>query len=234
MESVKFINQDLYPGEFALHQKYAKSEMLLNLVWTHSIIIAEITQSLLDSGKFDTNELPRDLVTQAALLFDIGVYICGGFEFLPGQPPSDKPYIQHTIAGAWILRKEGYTPPVVQVAYVHTGVGITSQDIVNYGLQLPMDEYMPRTEMQKLITYTSKFHSKAPKFKTVDMIIEALDRHGHEKVERFKELQEQFGLPEIEPIAQKYDEWQKWFQFELGQLKQQPSTAMLNTAGIAQ
>lgn len=230
---MKFINQDLYPGEFALHQKYAKSEMLLNLVWTHSNIVAEITQNLLDSGKFDTSELPRDLVTQAALLFDIGVYICGGFEFLPGQPPSDKPYIQHTIAGAWILRKEGYTPPVVQVAYVHTGVGITSQDILNYGLQLPVDEYMPRTEMQKLITYTSKFHSKAPKFKTVDMIITALERHGHEKVERFNELMQQYGLPDIGPIEQKYDEWQKWFLFELEQLKQQPSNTMLNTAGIA-
>lgn len=230
---MKFVNQDVYPGEFALHQKYAKSELLLNLVWTHSNIIAEITQSLLDSGNFDTSELPRDLVTQACLLFDIGVYACGGFEFLPGQPPSDKPYIQHTIVGAWILKQEGYSGPIVQTAYVHTGVGISSQDIANYGLQLPLDEFMPRTMLQKLITYTSKFHSKAPKFKRQEDITGALQRYGQDKVQKFHELQSIFGVPNIEPIEQKYDEWQKWFKFQLEQLQQQPSGNLLNEAGIA-
>lgn len=230
---MKFVNQDLYPGEFALHQKYAKSELLLNLVWTHSNIIADITMGLLDSGTFDTSELPRDLVTQACLLFDIGVYACGGFEFLPGQPPSDKPYIQHTIVGAWILQQEGYTPPIVQVAYIHTGVGISSQDIANYGLQLPMDEYMPRTTLQKLITYTSKFHSKAPKFKTPEVITSGLQRYGQDKVERFHELEAMFGTPNLASLEEKYAEWHRWFKFQLDQLQQQTSGNLLNEAGIA-
>lgn len=230
---MKFVNQELYPGEFALHQKYAQSELLLNLVWTHSNIVAEITQSLLDSGTFDTSELPRDLVTQACLLFDIGAYACGGFEFLPGQPPSDKPYIQHTIIGAWILQQEGYAPPIVQVAYTHTGVGISSQDITNYGLQLPLDEYQPRTTLQKLITYTSKFHSKAPKFKSVDVITAALQRYGQDKVQKFFELQSIFGVPSLETLEPKYEEWHRWFKYQLEQLQQQPSASLLNEAGIA-
>lgn len=230
---MKFINQDLYPGELALHQKYAKSELLLNLVWTHSNIVSDITMSLLDSGAFDTSELPRDLVAQASLLFDIGVYACGGFETFPGQPPSDKPYVQHTIVGAWILQQEGYSPPVIQSAYVHTGVGISSQDIANYGLQLPPDEYMPRTMLQKLITYTTKFHSKAPKFKTTEMITGSLQRYGQDKVQKFLELQALFGTPNLAPIQQKYDEWHRWFSFQLTQLQQQSSSPLLNEAGIA-
>lgn len=230
------INQDLYPGELALHKKYAQSELLLSLVWTHSNIVADIAASILDSGiLLNPAETPRDVVIQACLLHDIGVYSCGGFEFLPGQPPSDKPYIQHTIVGAWILKQEGYLPEVIQAAHVHTGVGLTSQDITNYGLQLPADDYVPRTTFQKLITYASKFHSKAPKFRSAEDIATSLERYGQEKVSTFLEMQSQFGQPNLEPIIAKYNDWHLWFTFQVGQISQKAGVGNnLSPTGINQ
>jgi uncharacterized protein len=225
------INQDLYPGEFALHKKYAQSPMLLDLVWTHCNIVADIALDLVDQAKFDVSETPRDIAVQAALLHDIGVYLCGGFEWLPGQPQSDKPYIQHTVVGAWILQQEGYSAPVVQAAYVHTGVGLTPEDIQMYGLQLPSEDYMPRTTLQKLITYAAKFHSKAPKFRSPEDITTSLSKYGQDKVDRFNEFQELFGLPNMEQIENRYDNWHRGFNFEISKLSQ-PSTSPLNLAGL--
>jgi hypothetical protein len=96
-----------------------------------------------------------------------------------------------------------------------------------------LDEYQPRTSLQKLITYTSKFHSKAPKFKSVDIITGALQRYGQDKVQKFFELQSLFGIPNLEPLEDRYEEWHRWFKYQLEQLQQQPSASLLNEAGIA-
>jgi len=231
---MQFVNQEIYPGEFLLHKKYAQSELLLDLVWTHCNIITEIALSLLDSGHFDINETPRDITTQAALLHDIGVYQCGGFEWMPNQPPSEKPYIQHTVVGAWILQQEGYSPPVIQSAYVHTGVGLTGQDISMYQLNLPPDDYVLRTMLQKLITYASKFHSKTPKFRTAADISASLEKYGPEKVNTFIQFQQLFGEPDIEPIQKRYQDWHKAFEYQLSQVSNsQLPPPPLNTAGIS-
>jgi uncharacterized protein len=233
---VLLINQDQYPGELALHQKYAKSDVLLNLVWTHCNIVADIAVSILDSGILpNPEEIPRDILIQACLLYDIGVYACGGFEHLPGQPPSDKPYIQHTIVGAWILKQEGYLPQVIEAAHVHTGVGLTSQDIQTYGLQLPPQDYIPLTTFHRLITYACKFHSKAPKFRTAEEILASLERHGEDKVHIFLEMQAQFGPPNLQPIQDKYKEWHLSFTYQMSQLNQGTKNGLtLSPAGISQ
>ena len=235
---MQFVNQEIYPGEFALHKKYAQSELLLDLVWTHCNIVAEIALSFLDSGTFDTTETPRDVTTQAALLHDIGVYQCGGFEWMPNQPPSEKPYIQHTVVGAWILQQEGYSPAVIQSAYVHTGVGLTTQDISMYQLNLPPDDYVPRTMLQKLICYASKFHSKTPKFRSADDVVQSLAKYGEEKLKTFSEFQQLFGEPNLEPIQKRYENWHKGFEYQLSQLTnsqipQSVSPSPLNPAGIS-
>lgn len=227
------MNQDIYPGEYLLHKKYAQSEMLFNLVWTHSNIIADIATQLYDRDTFDKSQLKREYVIQAALLHDIGVYLCGGFEWAPNQPPSDKPYIQHTIVGAWILQQEGYLPEIIQVAHNHTGVGLTSQDITTFGLELPPEDYVPRTLLARLIAYASKFHSKTPKFRVTDDIRASLQKFGTEKVKVFDSWVAEFGEPDLEAIKPKYEEWHKAFAFQQQHLTPQTGVA-LNTAGISQ
>lgn len=232
-----FINQELYPGEFLLHKKYAQSEMLLDLVWTHSNIMVDIALHILDKHDFNKNDLTREFVIQAGLLMEIGVYLCGGYEWMPGQPPSDKPYVQHGVIGAWILQQEGYSPQVIQVAHSHSGVGVTAEDVRNFGLDLPEADYVPRSQLQKLMSYSAKFHSKAPKFKTIEDIKQSLMKFGQPKIERFDELMSEFGEPDLTEIRAKYESWHKGFIYQRDQMmtgQAQNLGPNLNSAGIAQ
>ncbi|MEN8252892.1 MAG: HDIG domain-containing metalloprotein [Patescibacteria group bacterium] len=228
---IEFVNQNQHPRALALHQKYAKSLVLLDLVWTHCNIVADIVQQLLSSKYFDSSSINIPHAIQAALLHDIGVYCCGGFEWIPDQTPSEKPYIQHVVTGAKILQKEGLDPVIVEAAYTHTGVGLTAQDIQNYGLNLPVQDLIPQTIEGQLVGYAAKFHSKTPKFKSKEHIIESLNRYGKDKVEQFNKLLEFFGEPNLEKIKSKYEEWHKAFAYKTENLTQ-TGQVNLNSAGI--
>jgi uncharacterized protein len=233
-----FINQQLYPGEFLLHKKYCQSEMLLDLVWTHSNIVVDIAMQLYENGRFPTEDLPREFVVQAGLLFDIGMYMCSGFEHFPGQPAMERPYIQHGLIGAWILEREGYSPAVIQVAHAHMGVGLTQDDIRLYGIELPIADYLAHTKLQQLIMYASKFHSKTPRLKTKEEIEASLKKYGNDKVQLFQEMALYFGDPDMVTIAKKYEDWHKGFEFQLSHIEGGNSlpaasvTAALNSAGV--
>lgn len=234
------VNQDQYPQELALHQKYAKCPLLLELVWTHSNIIAQIVIQLFNRHTFDTSGVSLPYAVQAALVADIGVYECNGFEWLPGQPMSDRPYIQHSVVGAWILQNEGYHPEVIQVAHTHTGVGITQEDIAKYGLDLPAADYRPKSLLQQFVSYAAKFHSKSPMFKTVADIRQNLDRYGADKVAVFDQWLSYFGEPDLSVLISEYQDWHQSFHFRVQQLvadttRSQGLTAnvSLNSAGLA-
>jgi len=228
-----FVNQDAYLTEFNVHKKYASSELILDLVWTHCNIVADICLNLIQKNNLSNAEYHPGVVVQAALLHDIGVYVCDGYEWLTNQPPFNKPYVQHTLAGAWILKEEGFSADVIQAAHVHAGVGITVDDISKFGLQLPEGDYVPTTPVQRLVTYSAKFHSKAPKFKTVEEIDESLKRYGNEKNKIFKQFVGEYGHPELESIIKKYDTWHQGFAYETSQLTNLTTAPNLNSAGIA-
>ncbi|MDQ3008865.1 MAG: HDIG domain-containing protein [bacterium] len=227
-----FVSQDIYPGEFAFHRQYTTVELLLDLVWTHSVIVSEIVIQLLDTQAFDQTQINRPVAIQSALLHDVGTYFCGGFEWMPGSLPSDKPYAQHTVIGAQVLEQAGCHPEVVAAARVHAGVGLTSDDISRFGLALPPGEYVPTTPTQQLVTYASKFHSKTPKFRTGDEVAESLQKYGDDKVATFVQLQSQFGSPNLESIQAKYAEWHRAYQYVVTSISQ--PTINLNPAGISQ
>lgn len=228
------INQNVYPGEFLLHKKYAASETVLDLVWTHSNIIVEVALFLLDHYDFDKTELVREVVIQAALLHEIGVYACDGFEWIPGQHPTNHPYIQHGIVGAWILQQEGYANPVVQASFCHIGMGLTAEDIRSHGLQLPEVDMLPQNYFQQFMTYVSKFHSKTPQFRTNEDIKKSLAKFSPEKVAAFEQLENMFGIPDLKPLQEKYGEWEKGFAFKVSQLtKAVHPSVNFNAAGIA-
>lgn len=214
-----YFYQDQYPHELALHQRYAQSPVLLELVWTHSCILADICQQLLANGLFDVTQLPHEAVMQAALLHDIGVYVCDGFEWMPGQPVMNRPYIQHMIAGAWILMKEGYPPPLVQVAYAHKATGITAHDVQHFAMELPLQDYPVTTQLQQLICYASKHHSKAPKFRQPEEIVRSLEKYGPEKVAQFGQWYESFGPVKFEPLQEKYGNWHDTMHVQIEQLQ---------------
>lgn len=228
-----FVNQDAYLTEFNIHKKYASSELILDLVWTHCNIIADICLNLIQKNQLSSAAYHPGIVVQACLLHDVGVYLCDGYEWLTNQPPYNRPYIQHSIVGAWILKEEGFSADVIQCSRVHSGVGITSEDIKKYGLQLPIDDYVPTTPVQLLVSYASKFHSKAPKFKHSEEIRESLNRYGKSKSEKFDQLVNEYGSPDLEPIIKKYESWHQGFEYQTSQLSNLGVVPNLNSAGIA-
>lgn len=232
-----YINQDNYITEFNIHKKYAASELILDLVWTHCNIIADVALNLHQKNHLDPNIYNLGIVVQAALLHDIGVYVCDGYESLIDQPPFNKPYVQHTLAGAWILKQEGFNQEVIQSAHVHAGVGLTNDDIKKFGLQLPEGDYTPTTPIQRLITYAAKFHSKAPKFKMAPEIREALGKYGQEKQQAFDVLVSEYGTPDLEMIKEKYNSWHQGFAYTMLQMTNSNLVSAagpnLNSAGIS-
>ncbi len=218
-KGVAFFYQDQYPHELALHQKYAQSPVLLDLVWTHSCILADICLQLLGSGLFDTSQLPTEVVVQACLLHDIGTYACDGWEWLPGQVPTGRPYIQHMIVGAWMLMKEGFPPPIVQVAFAHKATGITAADVAKFVMPLPAQDYPVTTPLQQLVCYASKHHSKRPLFRTPEEVIASLQKYDQEKVDQFAKWYEFYGPVKLDPLHEKYDAWHSTMSVQLQQLQ---------------
>lgn len=204
-----YFYQDQFPAELALHQKYALSPTLFELVWTHCCITADAALQLIHNQLFDTSQIDQVTVLKACLLHDIGVYGCQGFEWVPGQQPSDKPYIQHVVVGAWVLQKEGYPSEIVQAALTHTATGITRDDITRLGIPLPPgDDYMPASLTTELVTYSSKFHTKQPpKFLSAEEAVKELEVYGPEHVKQFGKWYEQFGPVNLEPLKEKYQPW---------------------------
>jgi len=228
-----FINQDAYLTEFNVHKKYATSELILDLVWTHCNIVADICLNLIQKNNLSNTIYHPGVVIQAALLHDIGVYACDGYEWLTNQPPFNKPYVQHTLVGAWILKEEGFSADVIQAAHVHAGVGITSQDIIHFGLQLPDGNYVPKTPIQRLVTYSAKFHSKAPNFKEINQIRESLEKYGVEKLQVFDDYISEYGTPDLSEIIKKYEPWHQGFSYQTSQLTNLIMVPNLNSAGIS-
>jgi uncharacterized protein len=121
-----------------LHQ-YAPDKASLEHVLNHSQRVSAhclfLTQSL--SG-FD-----RNFLETAALLHDIGRFI---------HPPKSPQAILHGLAGGKILRQEGL-PRHARVAECHIGIGISRQDILDQGLPLPFQDFLPETPEEMIITY---------------------------------------------------------------------------------
>ncbi|HEX7017461.1 MAG TPA: phosphohydrolase [Patescibacteria group bacterium] len=232
--TVSYINQDIYPLEFGMHRKYAPAPLLLDLVWTHCNIVCDVALQLFDRDSFDKSGLERALVVQACLLHDLGVYLCGGFEWIPDITPRGCLYAHHTLIGAWILQQEQFHPLVVQGSYAHAGVGLTTEDIRQFGLQLPEADYRPQNKMATFIAYVSKFHSKAPHFKNNQQVKEALAKYGEQKVRTFEEWELQFGMPDLAPLEEKYKEWHERMASQIDQLNtQQVNQVNLSSAGVS-
>jgi len=224
------IRADEFQNELATHQKYARSQMLLNLVWTHSVIIAEMAQSLLEAQ--NKLKIYPPLAIQAALMHEVGVYVCSGFEWLTDQPVYDRPYAHHSVIGAWILWSERFAPEVVRTALHHPGMGLTQQDIQQFSIDLPAGNYVPNQPVEQLIAYVAKYHSKTPKFRTADQIRTSISKYGPEKVAIFDAYLEQFGEPDIAFFEDKYKDWHNGFTYSI-ENQSNVAPTMLNPAGVS-
>ncbi|GAA4230971.1 HD domain-containing protein [Actinomadura meridiana] len=182
-----------------LHERYAPSPEVFDVVWKHCAIVCEIAERIMDGAGLD---LDRDLVRAGCLLHDIGVY-----ELYDATGQLDHTsYILHGVLGHEILRHEGLPEVIRRFCSRHTGVGLTRDDIERQRLPLPLDDYVAESLEEWLVMYADKFHSKTnpPVFVSAESYAAHVRRFGEDKVTIFKSMREYFGEPELGPIADRH------------------------------
>ena len=183
----------------ALHRKYAPTEEVFQLVWTHCCIVHDIALQLAQSSPVS---LDLELVTLGSLLHDIGVYSLfssSGFE-------STEDYVTHGIRGEEILKNEGFSETIYRFASHHTGSGLSKKQIMERNLPLPHRDFMAETPEEQLVMYADKFHSKTkpPSFNSYEYYANFITQYGEEPTAGFAALTAMFGKPDLAPFIAKY------------------------------
>ena len=189
-----------YEEILSLHKKYAPSDAVYDLVFTHCRIVRDIALQLIDDN---TLSVDKDLVMVGALLHDIGVHPLFGAD---GKLRKDVHYITHGTEGETILKNEGYPESIWRFASHHTGVGLSSQDITDQNLPLPPRNYLAESDEELLVMYADKFHSKTtpPYFNSYEWYEEYVKRFGSHKSVAFKQMAHQFGKPDLRRLQKEY------------------------------
>lgn len=143
-------------------------------------------------------ELDADLVSNGALLHDIGIKFCDAKGILC---QGTAPYIAHGVIGGQMLReyalKHGISlEPYARICERHTGSGLTAQEVQLQNLPIPMQDYLPETLEEKLICLADKFFSKSGdmKEKPLDQVRQSLQKFGPASAERFEALCQLFHV----------------------------------------
>jgi uncharacterized protein len=183
-----------------LHRKYASTDVVFDLVFTHSQIVWDIATQLVDKKDIDVDV---ELVRVGCLLHDIGVYPLLGED---GKTRDGVNYITHGVEGEAILKKEDFPEVIWRFASHHTGVGLSKLDITSQGLPLPVEDYFADTIEESLIMYADKFHSKTdpPYFNSYEWYKQDIAKFGNDKVAKFEQMEQQFGVPDLGPLVKKY------------------------------
>lgn len=182
-----------------LHKKYAPSKEVLDSVWTHCHIVRRIAQQIAD------NYYPTDheLIQAGALLHDIGVYRL----YPNGLRDKSKHYVTHGLLGYELLKEEGFDEKLCRFALLHTGMGITTEDIQQKNLPLPLRDYIAETDEEKIVMYADKFHSKLapPTFNSVKSYAKHLRTEiDEQRAKLFERAVQEYGEPDLESLRNRY------------------------------
>jgi uncharacterized protein len=133
----------------------------------------------------------RDFIYESAMLHDIGML----FTDVPKIGCyGNHPYIVHGILGRAVLEKTGLLRHAM-VCERHIGVGLTTDDIRDQKLPLPLRDMIPITLEEKIVCYSDKFFSKTNSKKvekTPEEISKNLSRFGRDKMEKFLSWMSEF------------------------------------------
>lgn len=217
---------------FDLHASLAPSQFLLNLVWTHSKIVAAIVFALAlrsrenegeganislmrfsaraASGlKGITTPLPRFRPFERQPNITLAVagallHDIGAYKVTKDGFSFDDSYIFHGLYGYIELHKAGFGEELALFAKNHTGSGISRQEVIKENLLLPPQDYLPLTVEQKVVAYADCFHTKSnpPAFISFDEAKKRIARFGKGPKARFEEMGEQFGRVDLLGISQ--------------------------------
>lgn len=168
---------------------YPDDNELRHIYMKHARQVADLALAI---NKARAIGLDPQQVEAAAMLHDIGIFATNAHGI---HCYGDAPYIRHGVIGGELLRKEGAPEEWARVAERHTGAGITQEEILSQGLDLPLDDYVPVSMLEKLVCYADKFYSKSGSMekKTFSRVRNSIARHGGDSLERFDLLYKLFG-----------------------------------------
>lgn len=173
----------------ALIDKYYSDNLQLKeILLQHSRQVAD--RCLKIASLHPDFNLDISFLEEAAMVHDIGIFLTDA----PGICcKGDAPYLCHGYLGAELMRKEGYERHA-RVCERHTGTGLTANDIMHRGLQLPLQDFCPETLEEQIICYADKYYSKTKLGleKTPEKVIEGLQKFGSEGVNRFLKWKQLF------------------------------------------
>ena len=157
-----------------LLKKYATDNNIFNIVLEHVNAVQKVALRIASQCK----NVDIGFIKTASLLHDIGRFKTG----------KGKKGINHGIIGAEIVRKEGLDERYALVCERHIGAGITKEDIQNNNLGLPIKDYLPMSNEEKIIAHADNliFGNKEG---TLQMVIDRFRKElGNKYVDRVKEL----------------------------------------------
>ncbi len=127
----------------ALLEKYSKDKESFNNVLKHSKAVRKVA---LDLAK-DIPNINKNFISIASLLHDIG-----RFDYWK------KDVVKHGIRGGEILRNEGLDKCAL-VAERHLGAGISKEEVKEQELDLPLKDFVPVTNEEKVIAHADNIIS---------------------------------------------------------------------------
>ena len=133
-----------------------------------------------------------DFIWEAAMLHDIGIFMTHAPSIGCHGPHA---YICHGYLGRELLEKKGLFRHAL-VCETHVGAGITAREIKERSLPLPLRDMVPVSVEEQIICYADKFYSKDRLFrdreKSVNAILQDLEKYGRDKVLRFRSWVDRF------------------------------------------
>jgi uncharacterized protein len=174
----------------ALHERHAPTAEALDVVYSHCVIVCRIAEQLLPRA----GAVNADLVRAGCLLHDIGVYRL----YDEAGRLDEASYIRHGVLGHELLQAAGLAAAICRFASCHTGVGLSSQDVIRQGLPIPVADYLAETPEEALVMYADKFHTKSrpPRFLTPEAYAASVRRFGEDKAAAFEAMRARFGDPD--------------------------------------
>jgi uncharacterized protein len=152
-----------------LLKKYSKNKDDFNKVLRHSKAVMKEAVRIGEKVK----DVDLDFIKSASLLHDIGRFQKGPLE--------------HGVAGASILRKEGLNDHAL-VAERHLGAGISKEEIIEEGLRLPLKDYIPISKEEKIITHADSLVFGYKIKRTEDAVKRFTDELGEKVGKKVKKL----------------------------------------------
>ncbi len=171
---------------------YPKDSVAYPYFFIHSVKVTELALNIYKHNKH--LNLNKNFILKGAMLHDIGIIKTRAPEI---GCHGKYPYIAHSYLGRKILDKNGLKD-IAPVCERHVGVGLSIDDIVKNKMPLPHHDMIPISYEEKIICYADKFYSKSENHliipKPAEKIRNKISKYGQDKLDRFEEFVELFGI----------------------------------------